>query len=194
MDLVEAAMRTNRRDEARAHVTAMGRERIEALSPRLALIATGSAALACPADAATELFEQALAVPGTERWPFDRARVQLAYGEHLRRTRSTSRARVHLSAAMDVFTRLGARPWTRRAGNELRATGEVRLPDDRLAPALTPQEREIAAMAASGLSNKQIGARLYLSHKTVANHLHRVFPKLGITSRAGLRDALMSDE
>jgi len=193
MDLVEAAVRTNRLDDAKAHVAAMDEEGIAAISPRLALVAAGSAALACPGDAATELFEQALAVPGAERWPFDLARVQLAYGEHLRRTRSTSRSRDQLSAAADVFKRLGARPWARRAGKELRAAGQVRLTDDRLEIALTPQELEIATLAASGLSNKQIAEQLYLSHRTVANHLHRVFPKLGIASRAGLRDALMEE-
>ena len=74
---------------------------------------------------------------------------------------------------------------------ELRATGQTRprvAPHDR--EALTPQELEIALLAATGLSNKQIGNRLFLSHRTVGAHLYRVFPKLGITSRAALRDAL----
>jgi len=194
MDLVEAAVRTNRPAEANAHVAAMQEDGIAALSPKLALLVAGSAALACPGHVATELFEQALGTPDTERWPFDRARVQLAYGEHLRRTRSTSYSRVQLSAALDVFQRLGALPWVGRAGNELRAAGQARLSRDRPDAALTPQERGIATLAASGLSNKQIAERLYLSHRTVANHLHRAFPKLGIASRAGLRDALMSDE
>jgi DNA-binding CsgD family transcriptional regulator len=194
MDLVEAAIRTNRVDEANAHVEAMREEGIAALSPRLALLVAGSAAIACPDNVATDLFEQALAVPGTEHWPFDRARVQLAYGEHLRRTRSTSSSRSHLSAAVNVFERLGAHPWARRAGNELRATGRMKLDDHFPDPGLTPQEREIAILAASGMSNKQIAERLYLSHRTVANHLYRAFPKLGITSRAGLRDSLVSDE
>ena len=56
---------------------------------------------------------------------------------------------------------------------------------------LTPQELQIAMLAATGLSNKQIGNRLYMSHRTVGAHLYRVFPKLGITSRAALRDALV---
>jgi AAA ATPase domain len=122
MDLVEAAVRTNRLDEANAHVAAMNEEGIAGLSPRLALIATGSAALAGPEKRASELFEQALAIPEAESWPFDHARVQLAYGEHLRRIRSRSLSRTHLSAALDVFKRLGARPWANRAANELRAT------------------------------------------------------------------------
>jgi len=122
LDLVEAAVRTNRLDDANAHVAAMNEEGIAALSPRLALIATGSAALADSGKIASELFEQALAVPDTERWPFDKARVQLAYGEHLRLVQSRSLSRAHLSAALDVFKRLGAHPWANRAANALRAT------------------------------------------------------------------------
>jgi len=126
MDLVEAAARTDHLDEANAHVAAMREEGIAALSPRLALLAAGSEAIACPEDYAIELFEQALGVPGADRWPFDRARVQLAYGERLRRSRSASSSRIHLSAALEVFERLGAHPWISRAGNELRATATAR--------------------------------------------------------------------
>ena len=194
LDLVEAAVRTNRRKEAHAHVAAMRQERIAALSPRLALLVAGSAALVAPDHVAGEHFEKALALRGTDRWPFDRARVQLAYGEHLRRNGAASGSRAHLSEALGVFQRLGARPWANRAGNELRATGQLRVNHHSpQAGALTPQEQTIAALAASGMSNKQIAERLYLSHRTVENHLHRVFPKLGITSRAGLRDALTPD-
>jgi DNA-binding CsgD family transcriptional regulator len=193
MDLVEAAVRTNRLDDAKAHVAAMGEEGIAALSPRLALLVAGSAALVAPDNVAAELFEHALGLPQIERWPFDRARVQLAYGERLRRTRSTMlQSRTQLSATLDAFNRLGAHPWVRRAGNELRATGETRLTGVHLDYALTPQQHEITALAASGLSNKQIAERLYLSPRTVGNHLHRAYSKLGITSRAALRDALTS--
>jgi DNA-binding NarL/FixJ family response regulator len=102
-------------------------------------------------------------------------------------------ARIHLAVAQELFESLGARSWAEHAVNELRATGQRRprgTARDR--DALTPQEHEIAMLAANGLSNKQIGERLFLSHRTVAFHLHRTFPKLGITSRAGLRDALGS--
>src|SRR5262249_48992818 len=133
----------------------------------------------------------ALAVPGAARWPFDYARVQLAYGEHLRRSRALTEARAQLAAALETFECLGAVPWASRAAGELRATGQTKPHARELAPdPLTPQEREIAALAAAGLSNKQIAQRLYLSPKTVGNHLFRIFPKLGITSRAALRDAL----
>ena len=99
------------------------------------------------------------------------------------------------SRTLEVFERLGAKPWIARASSELRATGQTRAqvgsPDR---DALTAQELEIATLAASGLTNKQIGDRLYLSHRTVGAHLYRIFPKLGITSRAALRDALVSLE
>ncbi|WP_218136101.1 AAA family ATPase [Nonomuraea jiangxiensis] len=183
--LVEAAARTGRRPEAARHVAAMRRTAVAALSPRLALAAEFSAALATPTAEAGALFERALAIPGIERWPFDVARVRLAYGEHCRRTRAINEARVQLTAARETFQHLGARPWAARACNELRATGQPPPHDD-----LTPQERQIALLAATGLTNKQIAQRLHLSPRTIGAHLYRAFPKLGITSRAALRDAL----
>jgi DNA-binding CsgD family transcriptional regulator len=191
LDLVEAATRTGRETEARAHVAALTDADVAAISPRLALLQYGAAALTAPDDDATRLFDQALAVPGAARYPFDYARVQLLYGEHLRRGRYTADSRAQLAAALETFERLGAVPWTRRAAGELRATGQTKPRIRELArDPLTPQEREIATLAAEGLTNKQIAQRLYLSHKTVGNHLFRIFPKLGISSRAALRDAL----
>jgi DNA-binding CsgD family transcriptional regulator len=166
---------------------------IAALSSRLALVATASAAIAAPDESALGLFEEALAIPGIDRWSFDLARVQLVYGERLRRKRTMTESRVHLSAALETFERLGAQPWATRAGSELRATGRTKPRAGEYASAsLTPQEREISMLAAAGLTNKQIGAQLFLSPRTVGGHLHRVFPKLGIATRAALRDALAS--
>jgi DNA-binding CsgD family transcriptional regulator len=189
MDLVEAAVRTGRREEAVAHVEAAREANLGLISSRLALLTEGAAGIAT-----IELdgsFERALAVPDAELWVFDLARVELAYGERLRRAKQTAAARTQLAAALDTFERLRARPWAQRAANELRATGitighpEVTGPD-----ALSPQQLEIARLAAAGLSNKEIGERLFLSHRTVGSHLYQIFPKLGITSRAALRDAL----
>ncbi|WP_328499954.1 LuxR family transcriptional regulator [Streptomyces sp. NBC_00457] len=191
MDLVEAAVRSNRQAEADAHVAAMCATGMAVLSPRLALLVAGSAAMAASDSTATALFEEALATPGADRWAFELARVRLAYGEHLRRARAISAARVQLSAARDAFQRMGARPWATRAENELRATGQKRSHGGAVGPgALTSREREIAMLAVSGLSNKQIGERLRLSARTVGAHLRNVFQKLGIASRAALRDAL----
>jgi DNA-binding CsgD family transcriptional regulator len=140
---------------------------------------------------ADRLYREALSVRGAEAHPFELARVQLAYGEHLRRTHAPQAARIQLTRAMDTFRSLGARPWVARAEHELRATGQPhRSHEASGATALTPQEYQIASLAASGLSNKQIGARLYLSPRTVSGHLYRIFPKLGISTRAALRDAL----
>ena len=134
--------------------------------------------------------EQAITEPGHDRWPFDLARIQLTYGSHLRRIKRTTDARRQLAAAAETFRRLGATPWAARADRELRATGIAVSTADTGLASLTPQQRQIALLAAAGHTNKQIAARLFLSPRTVSTHLHQVFPKLGITSRAALRDAL----
>jgi DNA-binding CsgD family transcriptional regulator len=191
LDLVEAAVRTGRQDEAAAHVRAMRDAGLPSRSGHLALITAAAAALCVSDDHAADLFDAALNIPGVDRWPFDLARVHLAYGEHLRRHHAPLAAQQHLAAALDTFQRLGARPWVARTANELRASGQTRQHHDYVsAGILTSQEHEIASMAASGLSNRQIGERLFLSHRTVGTHLYRTFPKLGITTRAALRDAL----
>ncbi|MFJ8313600.1 ATP-binding protein [Streptomyces sp. NPDC094147] len=191
MDLVEAAVRTGRHAEAAAHATVAREAGLAAISARLAMIVEASAAIGTSDQQALALFAKALALPGTDRWPFERARVQLAYGERLRRARSAAQARTQLADALDTFQRLGARPWAARAGNELRAAGGSGGQTETGNPAsLTPQQREIALLAAAGLTNKQIAERLYLSPRTVSTHLHQLFPKLGVTSRAALRDAL----
>ncbi|MEY9965706.1 DNA-binding CsgD family transcriptional regulator [Streptacidiphilus sp. MAP12-16] len=191
LDLVEAAVRAGRTAEARAHVADIHRSGVADLSPRLALIAVGATGMTAPAASFREAFDTALATPGASRWPFAQARIRLAYAERLRRAKSTSEARHQLTIALDVFERLGAVPWAARARAELRASGTPAAhPASGPAAPLTPQEREIAELAAAGLTNKQIGERLYLSPRTVSSHLYRLFPKLGISSRAALRDAL----
>jgi DNA-binding CsgD family transcriptional regulator len=193
MDVVEAAVHTGRDAEAAAHVAAMREANLAALSSRLALVVGGSAAMAAPDDEALELFQAALSLPGIERWQFDLARVRLAYGERLRRRRAMTEARVQLNAALATFQRLRAQRWVDRASVELRATGQTKPhAGDNVLDRLTPQEFEIVTLAASGMTNKQIAERLYLSHRTVGGHLHRAFPKLGVATRAALRDALAS--
>ena len=96
-----------------------------------------------------------------------------------------------MRAARDAFDALGSRPWADRARKELRASGETsrkRTPSS--LDELTPQELQIIQLATSGLSNREIGQRLYLSHRTVESHLYRVFPKLGVSSRAQLAAAV----
>jgi DNA-binding CsgD family transcriptional regulator len=191
-DITEAAVRSGRRAEAEAHVTALQRASVAAISPRIAMLAAASAAMTAPDAAALSLFDHALAIPGADRFPFDYARAQLAYGERLRRARALAGARAQLAAALTTFEGLGAGPWAARAAGELRATGlAAPRAASRGVASLTPREREIARLAASGLSNKQIGQRLFLTHRTVAAHLYQVYPKLGIRSRAALHAALV---
>ncbi|MFF4554366.1 LuxR C-terminal-related transcriptional regulator [Streptomyces sp. NPDC001422] len=191
MDLVEAAVHVGRHAEARAHVRALKEADVAALSPRLTLLVAGSEAMAAAdPDNAIELYEQALALPGGERWPFERARIQAAYGQRLRRLQRILTSRDHLHAAATTFDDLGARPWRSRALRELEATGLNKGRTTTGRDALTPREEEVAALAATGLSNKQIAARLLVSPRTVAAHLRHIFPKLGVSSRAALRDSL----
>ncbi len=189
-DLVEAALRSGRHAEARQHAEAIRDADVGRLSSRLSLtVATVTAMTSAPEDMA-RCFEEALGLPGSEQWPFEVGRLQLAYGEALRRQGLNREARTQLTSARRHFEELGARPWEARAAAELRATGITRATRGKAGEALTPQELEVAGLAATGLSNPQIATRLFLSPRTVSSHLYRVFPKLGITSRAELRDAL----
>ena len=139
-------------------------------------------------DEATGLFERSLARQAHSGRPFVTALTHLLLGEHLRRLRQRSAARPHFRRAMDAFEHLDAQPWANRARQELRATGEsIRRRDDTV-PRLTPQELQVAELVASGASTKEVAAQLYVSPRTVDSHLRQVFTKLGITSRAALRD------
>ena len=138
---------------------------------------------------ADALFRAALEADA--EWPFAGARLRLAYGAWLRRERRIAESRPHLRAARDAFDALGVAPWAEHARQELRASGE-RSPQRTVSVKgpLSPQELQIAEMAAAGLSNREIGERLFLSHRTVGSHLYRIFPKLGVASRVDLRSAL----
>jgi DNA-binding CsgD family transcriptional regulator len=145
---------------------------------------------------AEDLFLAGLAGFGENlaNWPFLRARLQLAYGAWLRRRRRIADSRAPLRAALAKFEALSVGPWAERARQELRASGETirpRTPDSR--DQLSPQELHIAQLAATGLSNREIGQRLYLSHRTVGSHLYRLFPKLGVSTRAELHAALAGE-
>ncbi|MFF3500229.1 ATP-binding protein [Streptomyces sp. NPDC003247] len=194
LDLVEAALHTGRTEQARTHALAARDAGLSALSPRLGLLTTAALAMTGDDADAEQLFEQAVAHPAGPSFPFDLARVRLAQGMWLRRARRPKASREAFTRAADLFERLGASAWEQRARLELRAAGlPVRKPGGGVA-ALTAQERQIAELAAGGLSNKEIGAKLFLSPRTVGAHLYKIFPKLGITSRASLRDALANEE
>ena len=118
--------------------------------------------------------------------PFDLARTRLCHGEVLRRLHRPTDARTHLESALDGFEALGAAPWAQRASSELAATGKRRAPNGAPIVALTPQEAQVATAVASGLSNPEVAAALFVSRKTVEAHLSRVYRKLGVRSRTEL--------
>jgi DNA-binding CsgD family transcriptional regulator len=146
----------------------------------------GRALLAGDRDAEAH-FAAALAHHARSPRRIDRARTELAFGEHLRRARRRVDARGHLRAALEVFEDVGAAPWAERARQELRASGETaRRRDDSPVTALTPQELQVARLVADGLPNREVAARLFVSPRTVEFHLRNVFAKAGVTSRAEL--------
>ena len=189
-DLVEAAVHSGHRAEVEPLVADLEAIALRTPSPALHVGLRYVRALLAPEDRAEQLFSAALAAD-LAAWPFARARLQLAHGAWLRRQRRAAESRAPLRSARDTFDALGAVAWGDRARQELRASGEQsrpRTPEAR--EQLSPQELLIAQLAAEGLTNREIGARLYLSHRTVGTHLHRIFPKLGITSRVALRAAI----
>ncbi|MEV1004944.1 AAA family ATPase [Nonomuraea sp. NPDC050202] len=188
-DLVEAAVRAERPDFAHTvaawlHAWAehTGQSWAKAVSLRCrALLASGKEA--------EQNFVAAVRLHHQGGRPFERARTELLYGEWLRRARRRADARLHLKSAMEIFQQLGARPWAERTQSELRATGERQAhPADGSAvlDRLTPQELQIVRMAATGMTNREIAALLFLSPRTVGYHLYKAYPKLGITSRGEL--------
>jgi DNA-binding CsgD family transcriptional regulator len=188
-DLAEAARHSGDPDGIGPIMQAMEAAARQTPSPSLHAGLRYARALLAPGAEAGALFEAALR-SDMSSLPFLRARVQLAYGEWLHQHRQDLAARGPLRAARQTFDALGVIPWSERARRQLRATGETSSPRTPQArDRLTPQELQIAQMAAAGLTNREIGQKLYLSHRTVGSHLYRAFPKLGITSRTELRAA-----
>jgi DNA-binding CsgD family transcriptional regulator len=190
-ELAEAAALAGRGEEIRPRLEELALRSAEVPSPRLRNGLAFARAVLADDDEAEDAFLAArrstLALG-----PFADARLHLAFGTWLRRQRRILEARRELRAARAAFDGLGASLWAQRAEQELRASGRVARVAATTSPLddLTPQELQIAELAALGLSNREIGQRMFLSHRTIGSHLYRVFPKLGITSRAQLRDAL----
>ncbi|WP_043181241.1 AAA family ATPase [Streptomyces sp. NRRL F-5123] len=191
-DLVEAAVRLGVPERADASFA-----RFEAWAARsgqswAAALVARCRALRAPEADAEAYYLAALDAHDPHRRAMESARTGLLYGEWLRRARRKSEARGRLRTALDVFERLGAAPWAERARGELGAAGGT-LPESGRAAApvdveagLTPQESQIVRLAAEGLSNKDIAARLFLSPRTVGYHLYKAYPKLGVASRGEL--------
>lgn len=192
-DLIEAAVQSAHVKEARNAIATLEPLAAQSRSPVLEIGLRFGRALIAPDGEAESLFQAA--INEDTSLPLMVARGQLAYGLWLRRQRRVAESRAPLRAARDAFLAIGAAPLAERARRELRASGENsprRLP--RASDRLTPQELQIAQMAAGGMSNREIGQSLFLSHRTVGFHLYRLFPKLGITSRNQLRGALEIEE
>lgn len=182
--LVEALVRAGRSGDAAKALESWFGTAVASGQPRFA-----SAAHRCHGlvheDA--QAFETALG--WHDRWanPFERARTELCFGEVLRRHKRRSEAREQLRRAAEHFEQVGARLWGERARAELAATGErARRRDSGGGGELTPQERQVARLAADGLTTKEIASQLVLSPKTIETHLRHVFQKLGVRSRTEL--------
>jgi DNA-binding CsgD family transcriptional regulator len=148
-------------------------------------------ALLSEGDVAERAYLDSIACLERTRLRTELARGHLLYGEFLRRAARRADAREHLRTAHELFGAMGADGFGERARHELLATGEtVRKRRDDTRDELTPQEEHIARLAVAGRTNPEIGAELFLSPRTVEWHLKKVFLKLGISSRKGLRDAL----
>ena len=192
-DLAAAAVRADRRMEGQDVLDRALGHLDGAASPRLEqLIARARGMLADPGEAGA-YFVEALSDPAGDQWPFERAQLRLDYAEWLRRRRQINDAKLVLAEAQGTFRRLGARSWAQRAEAELRACG-VAVPGapgarDALGE-LTPQQRQIVRLASDGLTNREIGDRLFLSPRTVGSHLYRSYPKLGVADRHQLRDVI----
>lgn len=174
-------MRSGHRDEALALARELGPLARRPPSPWFDLQILYARLFLATDDDAGPAFDDALG-RDLSAWPVVQARIKLAYGEWVRRHRRQVESRAPLRAARDAFDALGMRPWAERARQERRERDSL---DD-----LTPQELQIVQMVAQGLSNRVIAERLYLSRRTVESHLYRVFPKLGVSSRAQLVSVL----
>ncbi len=193
-DLAASGIRSGATDQARMLVTNALTRLTGPLQPRMRLMVDRARALLAESDdAADALFRSAVAGTGLHV-PFELAQAQLDYGEWLRRRRRVIEARTMLEAAREQFERLGAAPSLERTMIELRASGirhAERGPD--LFGQLTPQQQRIARLAASGLTNREIGERLFLSPRTISTHLYAIFPVLQITARAQLHEVVPAE-
>jgi DNA-binding CsgD family transcriptional regulator len=192
VDLVEAAVRSGEHDQARvAYAQLEDRTRLVSSEWGRGLEARSAALVADDATAAEAFYVEAVERLGRAQTRPDLARTHLLYGEWLRREGRRLDAREHLRTAHEMLDDMGIAGFAHRARRELAATGETarRRTDDTRSD-LTAQESQIAQLAAEGLTNPEIGAKLFLSPRTIEWHLRRVYPKLGVGSRKELRSAL----
>jgi DNA-binding CsgD family transcriptional regulator len=198
LELIEAAVRSGNMPMA-ADAVARLAETTQAGGTNLALgLEARSRALLAEDSAAENLYRQAIDRLGRTQLRPELARAHLLYGEWLRRENRRTDAREQLRTAHTMLDEIGMEAFAERARRELLATGETaRKRTAQLAAAasqeLTPQEAQVARLAREGLSNPEIGARLFISSHTAQYHLGKVFTKLAITSRSQLHQALPAD-
>jgi len=186
LELAEACIRGGRNTEAEELLAAFDGSQFASV-PIFRAHAERCRGLLAEADDFEAHFVSALGLHEQAQSPFALARTRLCYGERLRRAGRRVDAREQLRAALETFDRVGAVPWSERVGAELRASGEtLRRRESHEAEELTPQELQIALQVAEGKTNKEVGAALFLSHKTIEFHLSRIYRKLDIHSRAEL--------
>ena len=189
-DLIESAVNVGREDEAQEYLLTLESLAEQSQASFLRAILAYAKPILAPNGEAENLFQAAIS-EGLTDWPCYRGRLLLNYGRWLRRQRRIGESRAPLRAARETFDALAFHGLAETARRELRASGETsgqRIPDAR--DSLSPNELQIAEMAAAGLSNRKIGQRLFVSHRTVESHLYRIYRKLGVTSRVQISAAL----
>ncbi|WP_249998287.1 AAA family ATPase [Actinoplanes sp. M2I2] len=197
-DLAEVGLRSGHEAAVREVVADAERQARAFDAPYIWAVVHRAQAVLAPEDGAGELYELALREARSAGEALEIARCELAFGAWLRRRRRIVQAREHLEQAHRIFDDCGAKALADRASAELRAAGVAAPapvagrdePGPDVTAILTPQELAVAQLAASGLTNKEIADQVYLSPRTVAAHLYRAFPKLGVSGRAQLSDVL----
>jgi DNA-binding CsgD family transcriptional regulator len=190
-ELIEAAARSGDRPAAELAFARLAELSSMSTTEWAQGVEAATHALVSDGDEAEAFHLEAIDQLSRSRFPVLQARAQLTYGEWLRREHRRVDARTQLKAAHDAFDAMGAHGFAERARRELLATGETaRKRTIETRDELTPQEAQIARLASERLTNPEIAAQLYLSHRTVEYHLRKVFTKLGISSRRELANAL----
>ncbi len=189
-ELIDTLARTGRMAGARELLPELRAEGSRYSNPYQQAVLLHCEAVTAPTERMDRAFRRAIEVRDASPNPLARSHTMLAWGERLRRARRPRHARAPLLEALDDYERMGSTPWARAARRELSASGGTTPPPRGPGQSLTPQENEVARLAASGASTREIAAALFVSPKTVEAHLTRIYRKLSIRGRAGLAERL----